>query len=156
MPKKKTDLTGCVYGNLTVTSFHEVRGRTYYWYCLCSCGKEISVQSDYLKSNAKTSCGHDKESIITYDKAKRCYFNMIQRCYNEKNPRYKDYGGRGIKVCNRWLKSQQNFIDDMGICPDKYSIDRIDNEDDYTPENVKWSTSKEQSNNRRNSRSNVL
>lgn len=76
---------------------------------------------------------------------------MIQRCNNIKNQAYKDYGGRGIKVCERWLKFQ-NFLEDMGERPDGYEIDRIDNDGNYCKENCKWSSSKENCRNKRNNR----
>lgn len=78
------------------------------------------------------------------------WLNMKSRCYNKKNRSYKDYGGRGIKVCDRWLNSFETFKEDVGKRPTpKHSIDRMDNNGDYGPNNVKWSTMKEQANNRR-------
>src|SRR5436309_1877292 len=75
--------------------------------------------------------------------------HMRRRCNNPKDPKYDDYGGRGITICERWT-TFQNFYDDMGDCPSKsHSLDRIDNEGHYEPGNCKWSTPKEQSNNRR-------
>ena len=75
--------------------------------------------------------------------------DMKTRCINKNNPRYSDYGGRGIKVCDRW-QSFENFFLDMGIRTGKgYSLDRIDNEGNYEPSNCKWSTATEQNNNQR-------
>lgn len=85
------------------------------------------------------------------------YNSMIQRCYNENNPQYKDYGGRGITVCDRWLENQEgakgfwNFVEDMGEKTKGLTLDRINNSKGYSPENCKWSTRKEQQRNRRNS-----
>lgn len=76
--------------------------------------------------------------------------NMKQRCYNPNCPQYKDWGGRGIKVCDRWLHSRDNFTSDMGAKPDgDYSLDRIDNNGDYEPSNCRWATRKSQQLNQR-------
>jgi len=78
---------------------------------------------------------------------------MRCRCYNENDKGYKNYGARGIKVCARWLESFENFIADMGHKPTpKHSIERMNNNGDYCPENCKWGTRKEQNSNRRNTR----
>jgi len=81
----------------------------------------------------------------------RSWGQMIQRCTNPNNPVYKHYGGRGIKVCERWRNSYNSFLEDMGRRPTPtHTLDRIKNDLDYCPENYKWSTRKEQSFNRRN------
>lgn len=77
---------------------------------------------------------------------------MRQRCCNPNNPDYCYYGGRGIKICDRWLESFENFLEDMGECPQKMSIERINNNKNYCKENCKWATRKEQSNNTRGNR----
>jgi len=76
--------------------------------------------------------------------------DMKARCNNPNSSRFMDYGGRGIKVCDRWNNSFQNFYSDMGRKPKNKSLDRIDNDGDYAPDNCKWSTEKQQANNKRN------
>jgi len=80
---------------------------------------------------------------------------MIQRCTNQKHPNYKNYGGRGIKICNKWRISFLSFYRDMGDIPFGLQIERIDNDGDYTPENCKWATSTEQNRNKRNTVLNI-
>lgn len=84
-------------------------------------------------------------------KTYKAWGNMLSRCRNKNHPSYKNYGGRGISVCERWLKFE-NFLEDMGDKPWNLSLDRIDNEKGYSKENCRWATSKEQT---RNMRKNV-
>lgn len=78
----------------------------------------------------------------------KTWLAMKYRCYDQKYCGYKNYGGKGIKVCDRWLHSFQNFLEDMDECPNGKSLDRIDNSNDYCKENCRWSTKKEQQRNR--------
>lgn len=78
----------------------------------------------------------------------RNYYGMMGRCYNENMPCYKNWGGRGIKVCERW-HTFENFLEDMGIPPEGYTLERIDNDRDYCPENCKWIPFNEQAKNKR-------
>ncbi len=130
------------------------------WICKCSCSKELEIIADgkHLKSGRTRSCGCLKIKSLTKHgmhktKEYSSWQHMKDRCLNSKYRNYKYYGGRGITICNRWIESFQNFIDDMGKMPSGgYSIDRIDVNGNYCPENCKWSTREEQDNNTRNSR----
>lgn len=160
IPHNFIDISGNTYHFLTVISYKE----NGYWICQCSCDEKtiIIVKGSQLKNGHTKSCGCFNKMVIsklnkTHGMAKTSiysiYRNMINRCYNKKVKCYKNYGGRGIKVCQRWLDGFENFYEDMGPRPsDKHSIDRIDNNGDYCLENCRWTTAQEQGNNRRNNR----
>lgn len=125
------------------------------WLCICDCGNETTVLGTQLRNGAIRSCGCLRDEVAGRLSTKHGQHNspeyiawssMHQRCTNPKNPRFIRYGARGISVCARW-QVFQNFFADMGARPHGLSIDRINNDGDYCPENCKWSTNKEQMNN---------
>jgi len=154
--KKIVDIIGKKFGRYIVISRanNGNDGRSM-WFCRCECGGEKIVSGKHLKSGRIKSCGCYKKEISTKHgfcgtKIYRIWKNMIQRCINPRVINYKNYGGRGIVVCERWMKFE-NFLKDMGSLPtSKHQIDRINNDLGYYKENCRWSTSKQNNRNRRN------
>lgn len=153
---------GQVYESLTVVSFSHInKFRRKCWLCLCQCGNKKIIDGGHLSSGAIISCGCLKRKFALKHgeahntKEYTAWQNMKARCYNPNNLDYKDYGGRGILVCDEWINSYQTFIENIGRAPSLvYSLDRINTNGNYCSSNCKWSTPKEQANNKRNNKKN--
>jgi hypothetical protein len=159
---KHIDITGQRFGQLVAV---EIAGRNkarlILWLCRCDCGATKSVSGKLLRDGRTTSCGHlaieqivkrslrhgaSRRGKVTPEY--RAWSRMKERCMNPRCKRFRDYGGRGISICERWL-SFDNFLLDMGVRSHGCSLDRINNDGIYEPSNCRWATRSEQMLNRR-------
>lgn len=167
---KVVDISGKKFGRLTVIRKVprplNLKSSNARWECICDCGKIVNVISANLRNGTSSSCGCYKKEVTSmvkrthgqssYNKTSeyQAWKGMKYRCYNKKGDHYHLYGGRGIIVCDRWLNSFENFLQDMGKKPSsKHSLDRINNNGNYEPSNCRWATDNEQ---RRNNSRNVF
>lgn len=146
---KFIDRSGLAYGMLTAVSVNESRSKPgkIYWNCLCDCGEETVVYSSNLGKSVK-SCGcHRRKNMRSISESHglsksseyKIWILIKSRCNNPNNVAYKNYGGRGISVCEKWGNDFLQFLNDVGNRPSKHhEIDRIDNNLDYQPGNCRW------------------
>lgn len=163
-PKMREEYLGERFGNLTIIEWDSVKNL---WECLCDCGSLDFVRLIRLRSGKKTHCGCKRKAELEAKRMRReshraeyaIWLGMLGRCYGATKGNvktYARYGARGITVCDRWrlgvdgLSAFQCFVADMGKRPSRgHSIDRIDNDAGYDPNNCRWATAKEQSRNTR-------
>ena len=154
---KIKDLTGQRFGKLTVRQFLRIgKDRSAIWLCDCDCGNTTEVSTKKLTSKNTKSCGCLREELhkthgLSDTKLFNVWSGMKQRCYNATTSNYKDYGGRGIKMCDEWLNDFKVFYDwamENGY-EDGLSLDRIDVDGNYEPNNCRWTNDYIQVHNRR-------
>jgi hypothetical protein len=157
---KRVQVEGHKFGRWTVEIEADRRKGHRQWLCRCECGSKKVIFGTNLKRGLSRSCGCLQRELqtkpLTHGQSGRrrtseyiAWFNMKQRCYNPQYTRYKNWGGRGIRVCDRWLNSFENFLIDMDSKPSpEHSLDRKDNDGDYEPSNCRWATDMEQRRNR--------
>jgi hypothetical protein len=166
---KIIDITGQTFARLRVLYFAGVRNNKARWVCVCACGNQIETQGKQLRTNHTRSCGcfqrdRSAEAHLLHGHARRCksttakraysreyqaWLNIKRRVIDDGPKNFPYYKARGIIICSRWENSFKTFLADMGTCPPKFEIDRIDGSKGYEPGNCRWVDEITQSRNQR-------
>lgn len=161
---ERREFVGRKFGRLTVISKLGSNKRRTVWLCICDCGTFASADRNALNTGTKKSCGcwrhehgksrglQNKKHGMATSSTYKSWRAMRTRCLNPRDEHWENYGGRGITICKRWMDSFENFLSDMGIRPHGRTLDRININGNYEPENCRWSTPTEQSRNQRRNR----
>lgn len=154
MSGRPLDVTGERYGRLVAIERAGRQGRNVCWKFKCDCGKEVVHQIANVRHGTTQSCGcYRDEKLVervrthghrinrTTSRTLNQYNHAKNRCFSPRNKHYANFGGRGITMCDRWREGFQNFLDDMGECPDGLSLQRIDENGNFEPGNCEWRVS---------------